>query len=122
MNQPASKVNTRLPDFLLVGAAKSATSSLYYYLDQHPQITMASVKESWFFSFYEKPPQYSSPGILSDVISELDDYLKLYDGAESGQILGDACPSYLYTYEDTIRNIRQLYSGEALANLKIIIS
>ena len=122
MSQPASKVNTRLPDFLLVGAAKSATSSLYYYLNQHPQITMASVKESWFFSFYEKPPQYTSPGILSNVISELGDYLKLYDGAESGQILGDACPSYLYTYEDTIRNIRQLYSEKALANLKIIIS
>ena len=122
MNRPASKANTRLPEFLLVGAAKSATSSLYYYLDQHPQIAMASEKESWFFSFYKNPPKYTSPGKLSDVISELDDYLKLYDGAETGQILGDASPSYLYTYEDTIKNIRQLYSGDALANLKIIIS
>ena len=122
MSQATDKINTRLPDFLLVGAAKSATSSLYSYLDQHPQIVMASGDESWFFSFFKNPPRYVSPGILSNLISELDAYLKLYDGAEANQILGDACPSYLYTYEDTIRNIRQLYSEEALAKLKIIIS
>lgn len=113
--------NTRLPDFLLVGAAKSATSSLHNYLDQHPQIAMPSMKESWFFSFYENPPQYASPGVLSDVVFRLEDYLKLFDGADANQILGDACPSYLYTYEDTIKTIRQLYSPDALEKLKIII-
>ena len=122
MNQPISNANKRLPDFLVVGAAKSATSSLYFYLDQHPQIAMASMKESWFFSFYKKPPNYSSPGVLNNLVSGLDDYLKLYDGAEKNQILGDACPSYLYTFEDTIRNIRELYSEDELARLKIIIS
>lgn len=122
LQQPINHSNTRLPDFLLVGAAKSATSSLYYCLDQHPQITMASAKESWFFSFYKNPPCYDSPGVLSDVIFELDEYLKLFDAADSSQILGDACPSYLYTYEDTIKNIHRLYSGEALDNLRIIIS
>jgi hypothetical protein len=122
LNRPTPKKNTRLPDFLLVGAAKSATSSLHSYLDQHPQIAMSSQKESWFFSFHKKPPHYSSPGVLNDVVSELDEYLSLYDGAAANQLLGDACPSYLYTYEDTIRNIRQLYSEQALAKLKIIIS
>lgn len=121
-NRPGSSSNTRLPDFLLVGAAKSATSSLHYYLDQHPQISMASQKESWFFSYYDNPPHFESPGILSDVISDLENYLKLYDGAADDQVLGDACPSYLYTYEDTIRNIRRLYTSEALAKPKIIIS
>ena len=122
MNQSLNSANSRLPDFLLVGAAKSATSSLDAYLGQHPQIAMASEKESWFFSFYKNPPRYTSPGLLNNVVSELDMYLKLYDGAEANQILGDACPSYLYTYEDTIRNIRQLYSADVLARLKIIIS
>lgn len=83
---------------------------------------MASEKESWFFSFYDSPPHYDSPGILSDVVSDLENYLKLYDGAADNQIIGDACPSYLYTYEDTIRNIRRLYSSEAQEKLKIIIS
>jgi hypothetical protein len=114
--------NTRLPDFLLVGAAKSATSSLHFYLDQHPQIKMASQKESWFFSFYKNPPDYDSPGKLCNIISELDSYLSLFDGAKENQKLGDACPSYLYTHADTIKNIRLLYSEEELAKLKIIIS
>jgi hypothetical protein len=122
MTEQGSMANTRLPDFLVVGAAKSATSSLHEYLDQHPQIKMPSQKESWFFSFYNKPVAYDSPGKLSDLVSELDEYLHLYDGASNSQILGDACPSYLYTYEDTIKNIRLLYSVEALKNLKIIIS
>ena len=122
MDKRSNEENIRMPDFLLVGAAKSATSSLHNYLDQHPQIKMPAIKESWFFSFYKNPPDYSSPGKLSNLISEQDEYLKLFAGASDDQILGDACPSYLYTYEDTIRNIRQLYSEEALAKLKIIIS
>lgn len=122
VDTPINNKNNRLPNFLIVGAAKSATSSLHYYLNQHPQISMASLKETWFFSFYKKPPNYSSPGTLGNLISELDEYLTLFDGADASQILGDACPSYLYTYEDTIKNIRELYSAEALADLKIIIS
>jgi len=114
--------NDRLPNFLLVGAAKSATSSLHSYLDQHPQILMASQKESWFFSFYEKPPDYDSPGVLSNPVTDLPTYLTLFNDAGPDQKLGDASPSYLYTYEDTIRNIRKLYSREALSQLKIIIS
>ena len=115
-------VNERMPDFLLVGAAKSATSSLHNYLEQHPQIKMPAIKETWFFSFYKNPPAYDSPGKLSNLVSERDEYLKLFNGVKSEQILGDACPSYLYTYEDTISNIRQLYTDDALAKLKIIIS
>ena len=122
MDDKPPVANERLPDFLLVGAAKSATSSLHNYLDQHPQIRMPSLKESWFFSFYNNPPDYDSPGKLSDLVTDLPTYLSLYDGAQANQLLGDACPSYLYTYEDTIRHIRQLYSAEALQKLKIIIS
>ncbi len=122
MDELTSDSNKRLPDFLIVGAAKSATTSLHSYLGEHPQIKMPVQKESWFFSFYNKPPNYSSPGVLNNLISDVDTYLKLFDGAGVNQILGDACPSYLYTYEDTIHNIQQLYSEEALENLKIIIS
>ena len=111
-----------LPDFLLVGAAKGATSSLHFYLDQHPQIRMPAVKESWFFSFVDHPPSYASPGGLSGVVSRLEDYAGLFAGADPAQKLGDASPSYLYTHEDAIRNIRATYPPERLADLRIIIS
>lgn len=112
----------QLPDFLLVGAAKSATSSLHLYLNQHPEIRMPDIKESWFFSFLDEPPAYTSPGVLNSVVSRLEDYVRLFDGAAPTQKLGDASPSYLYTYEDAIRNIRAVYPPERLAALRIVIS
>jgi hypothetical protein len=38
-----------LPDFLIIGAQKSGTSSLYRYLAQHPQIRASVPKEVHFF-------------------------------------------------------------------------
>ena len=38
-----------LPNYLIIGAAKSGTSSLYEYLIQHPNVQPASGKEIYFF-------------------------------------------------------------------------
>ncbi len=44
-----------LPDFLIVGAARSGTSSLYHYLCQHPSIGHAQTKEVHYFDVnYDK--------------------------------------------------------------------
>jgi Sulfotransferase family len=39
-----------LPNFLVIGAAKSGTTSLYRYLRDHPQVFMADSKELKFFT------------------------------------------------------------------------
>lgn len=39
-----------LPNFLIVGAAKAGTTSLYKYLDQHPQVYMSPRKEPRYFA------------------------------------------------------------------------
>ncbi|WP_249370119.1 sulfotransferase [Acaryochloris marina] len=44
-----------LPDFMIIGAQKSGTSSLYYYLSQHSQISPSYVKEVHFFDGGLKP-------------------------------------------------------------------
>jgi hypothetical protein len=38
-----------LPNFFIVGAAKAGTTSLYHYLNQHPDIFLAEAKELHFF-------------------------------------------------------------------------
>jgi hypothetical protein len=38
-----------LPNLITIGAMKSATSSLHYYLDLHPEISMSKRKELDFF-------------------------------------------------------------------------
>jgi len=45
-----NRVKDKLPNFLIVGAAKSGTTSLYYYLKQHPEIYMSPVKEPKFIT------------------------------------------------------------------------
>ena len=40
-----------LPNFLIIGAMKAGTTSLYQYLGSHPQVFMAQPKELHFFSY-----------------------------------------------------------------------
>ena len=47
LNWPEKK--DKPPDFLIVGATKCGTSSLYYYLSHHPQILFSHKKELNFF-------------------------------------------------------------------------
>jgi len=39
-----------LPDFVIIGAMKAGTTSLFMYLDTHPQISRCRIKEPSFFS------------------------------------------------------------------------
>lgn len=43
-------MKTKLPNFLIVGAAKSGTTSLYHYLNQHPEVYMSPIKEPRFIT------------------------------------------------------------------------
>ncbi|WP_322937130.1 sulfotransferase family protein [Nocardioides bizhenqiangii] len=38
-----------LPNFFIIGAAKAGTTSLHFYLDQHPDVFMAEAKELHYF-------------------------------------------------------------------------
>jgi hypothetical protein len=40
-----------LPNFIIIGVAKAGTTSLYHYLDQHPQVFMCPDKGTNFFGY-----------------------------------------------------------------------
>ena len=48
--RPRRDAQAALPNVLIIGAPKCGTSSLHYYLDQHPSITMSARKELRYFS------------------------------------------------------------------------
>ena len=54
-----------MPNFFIVGAQKAGTTSLYHYLDQHPQIYMSPRKEPHFFegmhSEFRRPGRRNAP-------------------------------------------------------------
>jgi hypothetical protein len=49
-SEEAGPVTGALPDFLIIGAPKCGTTSLYYLLTEHPHIQPAAAKELHFFS------------------------------------------------------------------------
>jgi hypothetical protein len=69
----------RGPNFFVIGAAKCGTTSLHFYLDQHPQISMSRVKEPCVFSNPLWWPR-------------LDDYAGLFEG--QAQRRGESSTSY----------------------------
>lgn len=92
-----------LPDLLVLGAARSATTSLHYYLDQHPAITMASVKEPNFFAFdhAQDPPAplFDAEAIATKSVTNRAAYEALFAHARPGDVVGEASPLYLYVRE-----------------------
>lgn len=88
-----------LPNLLILGAAKSGTSSLYSYLAQHPAIFMSPFKEPTFFVWEGRPYDVQGPGIdrIRRPISDLDSYLQLFSSARDAPIRGEASTGYLHT-------------------------
>ncbi len=83
-----------LPNFLIIGAAKSGTSSLYMYLKQHPDIFIIPVKEPHFFSFDDKTKFTKGPGDpIYKAITDFQDYQALFDGVTNEKAIGEASTS-----------------------------
>jgi len=105
-----------LPNFFIVGAGKSGTTSLYNYLSEHPQIYMSPIKEPHYFAFIgEKPYGPWSTYHKLVVINKIADYKKLFDNVKTEIAIGEASVSYLF-YPNSAGNIRKL-----IPNAKIII-
>lgn len=86
-----------MPNFLIIGAAKSGTSALYHYVRQHPNIYMSPRKETHFFAFVNGNPNTSGPGdTIPNAVTNLDDYKLLFEGVSREEIVGEASPTYLY--------------------------
>lgn len=73
-------------DFIIVGAARSGTSTLDAYLREHPQICMAARKEVHFFN-HEKHFR-GKPNYLT--------YHANFAPKPDHQFIGEATPSYMY--------------------------
>ena len=87
-----------LPNFLIIGAAKSGTSALYRYARQHSEIYMSEVKETHFFSYKDEPPNAQGPGdTVNLAVTDMADYLALFEAAGNVRAIGEASPTYLYS-------------------------
>lgn len=81
------------PTFLVLGVPKAGTTSLHYYLQQHPEIFMCHSKEPHFFAYGEAPlPIFKGPGAhrLKDrVTGTWDAYQALFAGVTKEVACGE---------------------------------
>lgn len=101
----------KYPNFLLIGAGKSGTTSIYDYLKQHPDVYLTPTKETNFFAVEGQTPvdpKDDPEGFFYYpwAIYNLDDYKKQYDGIKNEKIAGEVCPAYLYK-PNTHTNIKR---------------
>jgi hypothetical protein len=92
----------KMPNFLVIGAAKSGTVSLYHYLNQHPSIFMCPINETNFFALENADFERNYQGPLDrfyldgHCIKDRKVYQDLFNSAHNDQILGESSPLYLY--------------------------
>lgn len=101
-----------LPEFIVVGAAKAGTTSVYNYLKAHPQVCIPC-KETKFFNAESIPKMPTGMHALSE-----QDYRQAYQDAVTPEtrVCGEVSTSYLYYHREAIPKIKAL-----LGDVKIII-
>ena len=111
-------MKNKLPNFLIVGAAKSGTSSLHNYLNQHHQVFMPSYNKE---GMKVKEPRFLIKDLvqhrLHNGIWTFEEYQSLFDDVKDEKAIGESTVLYLYYYKHAINNIKH-YLGE---DVKIII-
>jgi hypothetical protein len=91
-----------MPTFLVLGAMRAGTTTLYYELSEHPEVYMAAIKEPNFFAFEDGETDLpltddSQAKMISASTVTTEDYYRLFRGANSAKAVGDISPSYLYS-------------------------
>lgn len=109
---------TKSPNFLIVGAAKSGTTSLYFHLKSHPNVFMPERKELNFW-YTGGDSKWAIMKRWPELPKSHAEYLEHFEEAEEGQVLGEASPGYLVYYKETAENIKKYHPFPD--DLKIII-
>ncbi|MGL5943950.1 MAG: sulfotransferase family protein [Waterburya sp.] len=97
-----------VPNFIVIGAAKSGTTSLYRYLNQHPSIYLSPIKETNFFAtkFVDTIPLFQDLDLTLEQakkntfpVKNFTDYQRLFEEVTSNQTaIGEVSPLYLNSF------------------------
>lgn len=87
-----------LPNFLVIGAGRSGTTSLHFYLDQHPDIFMSRMKSPNFFVSGDPMPPWEGPRLRQMArhwVTSREGYEALFAGTRGETAIGEISPVYL---------------------------
>lgn len=110
-----------LPNFIVIGAAKSGTTSLYYYLKQHPEIFMSPIKEPKFFWLENREANLNDERtevLLGDYTDNVEDYKELFKEVKDEKAIGEASTVYIGVPEIPKRIKYYIYDAKLIAVLR----
>lgn len=105
------------PNFLIIGAPRSGTTTLYEALRQHPDVYMSPLKEPWFAEFTGDFGPWKGPRDRQPV-TDWDSYTSLFSAADGEKAVGEASTLYLYEPDAPGRIARQLPGVRLVAVLR----
>ena len=87
-----------LPNFVIIGAARSGTTSLYRYLAQHPDVFTSGIKETNYFAWEVERPVggFAHRLDLMYPIRSAAAYRAQFDEVSGQRAIGEASPRYLH--------------------------
>lgn len=106
-----------LPNFLVIGAPRAGTTTLYRLLQGHPDIYMSPNKEPFFFALEGVKEPFRGPGELQGVRT-IDDYERLFDDAGEARAIGEASTLYLHSKKAPINIARHVPDMKLIALLR----
>ena len=110
-----------LPNFFIIGAARCGTTSLYNYLDQHPEIFMCPIKEPNFYYLEGQADKIKGHGTalwLRSCVTTRDDYLSLFSGVTTEKAIGEASVGYISRVEAPPAIHRDVPHAKIFASLR----
>ncbi|MDQ3877196.1 MAG: sulfotransferase [Actinomycetota bacterium] len=101
------------PNFFVIGAARSGTTSLAAALREHQDVFVTTPKEPHFLAFAGRSVHFSGPGddlmLNQRAVTNYAAYLNLYSAAGDAKARGDASVSTLYYAERSITSINTYF-------------
>lgn len=97
-----------LPNAILIGAPRCGTTSVHAHLASHPDVFASTTKEPQFFSSEAQEIRLDGPNdrqVLSHLVTRLEDYERLFEGASGHRVIVEASTTYIY-FQGTARAIR----------------
>jgi len=110
-----------LPNFLIIGAAKSGTTSLYEYLKAHPQVYTSPIKEPKFFGLEGEKLNFQGPDDAKanhTIITDIKTYQSLFQGVSNEIAIGEASPWYLYLQKAPVQIYKYVPQVKIIAILR----
>lgn len=102
------------PNFLVIGAPKAGTTSIYHHLRSHPDVYMPITTELRYFNHEQVLNNTGSPGIetirekVCETWEEYQEYFRAYDGESA---IGECTTNYFF-FKESLQNIKDTLGPE----------